>query len=76
MPIANLCVSLHVFEKLILTQITEIHDSYEVDITCANQHGFKKKIKHIDASMQSQSIIAKALDEGKYALVQLLMLSI
>ena len=41
-PIANLCTTSKIFEKLILKRINEIQDTSEVYLTESNQHGFKK----------------------------------
>ncbi len=40
-PIANLCSSSKIFEKLILKRINEIQTDNEADITGENQYGFK-----------------------------------
>ena len=41
-PIANLCSTSKIFEKLILQRILEIKDENQCDLTGQNQHGFKK----------------------------------
>jgi hypothetical protein len=43
-PIANLCSSSKLFEKLILKRILEIELNFGVDLTGKQQHGFKKKV--------------------------------
>jgi hypothetical protein len=45
-PIANLCSSSKIFEKLILKCILEIEVLNKVDHTGSNQHGFKRGTKH------------------------------
>jgi hypothetical protein len=56
-PIANLCSTSKVFEKLILKHIREIQDKNECDITGQNQHGFKCKRSTSTLSSQLKSII-------------------
>ena len=41
-PIANLCSTSKVFEKLILNQIHYLEKTNKLDLTGKNQHGFKK----------------------------------
>jgi hypothetical protein len=74
-PIANLCSTSKVFEKLILKHILEIQDENECNLTGQNQHGFKCKRSTSTLSSQLQSIIARALDEDKYVLIASLNLS-
>ena len=74
-PIANLCTTSKIFEKLILKRISEIQDENCVDLSGTNQHGFKKQRSTSTLSIELQSIIARALDEGKYGLVSSLDLS-
>ena len=42
-PIAKLCTTSKILEKLILKRILEIQDTNETDITRKGQQGFKKK---------------------------------
>ena len=42
-PIANLCSTSKIFEKLILKRILEIQEQNNIDITRLGQHGFKKR---------------------------------
>jgi hypothetical protein len=74
-PIANLCSSSKIFEKLILKRINEIQTENETDITGENQHGFKQKRSTSPLAVKLQSLIARALDEDKYVLVASLDLS-
>ena len=74
-PIANLCSSSKIFEKLILKRILEIQDANNCDITCENQHGFKHKRSTSTLSAKLQSLIARALDEGEHVLIASLDLS-
>ena len=41
-PIANLCSSSKIFEKLILKQIQYLENKNKLDLTGKRQHGFKK----------------------------------
>jgi hypothetical protein len=74
-PIANLCSTSKIFEKLILKRILEIQEQNNTDITRVGQHGFKKKRSTSTLSVDLQSIIARALDSDEYALVASLDLS-
>ena len=74
-PIANLCSTSKIFEKLILKRILEIQETNNVDITRQGQHGFKKKRSTSTLSVELQSIIARALDNDDYVLVASLDLS-
>ena len=74
-PIANLCSTSKVFEKLILKRIIEIQDDNECDITGTNQHGFKRNRSTTTLSLELQAIIARALDEDNYVLVSSIDLS-
>ena len=74
-PIANLCSTSKIFEKLILKRILELQDSNNVDITGVDQHGFKKGRGTSTLSIQLQSLIARALNEGEFVLVSSLDLS-
>ncbi len=74
-PIANLCSSSKIFEKLILKRILEIEVLNKVDLTGINQHGFKRGRSTSTLSSQLQSIIGRALDEDNFVLVASLDLS-
>ena len=74
-PIANLCSTSKVFEKLILKRILEIQDQNECDLTGINQHGFKRGKSTSTLSLEIQNIIARALDEDKSVLLASLDLS-
>ena len=74
-PIANLCSTSKVFEKLILKRIQEIQTHHGVDLTGTNQHGFKKSRSTSTLSIQLQSLIARALDEDQFGMVASLDLS-
>ena len=74
-PIANLCSTSKVFEKLILKRIMEIQTTHEVDLTGKNQHGFKKARSTSTLAVQLQSLIANALNDDQYGMVASLDLS-
>ena len=68
-PIANLCSTSKIFEKLILKRILEIQEENNVDITGKSQHGFKKGKGTLTLGIQLQTIIARALDRGEFVLM-------
>ena len=68
-PIANLCSTSKLFEKLILKRIFNIEKSQGIDITGKEQHGFKRNQSTSTLSLQLQSLIARALDDDKNALM-------
>lgn len=74
-PIANLCSSSKIFEKLILKRILAIEEQNNCDLTGSNQHGFKKGKSTTTLSLTIQSLIARALDEDKFVLMASLDLS-
>ena len=74
-PIANLCSTSKIFEKLILKRINEIQEVNNEDITRNGQHGFKKNRSTLTLSLELQSIIARALDKDEFVLVASLDLS-
>ena len=74
-PVANLCSTSKVFEKLILKRINEIQDVNKIDLTRNGQHGFKKNRSTMTLSLELQSIIARALDNDEHVLVASLDLS-
>ncbi len=74
-PIANLCSTSKVFEKMILRRILEIQEQNKVDLTRKGQHGFKKKRSTSTLSIELQSVISRALDEDEYVMVASLDLS-
>jgi hypothetical protein len=42
-PIANLCSTSKIFEKLILQRIIHLEEIHKINITHISQHGFKRK---------------------------------
>ena len=57
------------YQQSILQRIQEIEADHEVDLTNINQHGFKKQRSTTSAGQAIQSALARALDEGKFALI-------
>ena len=74
-PIANLCSTSKVFEKLILKRILFLQDQHKVDLTRSKQHGFKKNHSTSTLSANLQSLIARALEEDEMVLLASLDLS-
>ena len=61
-PIANLCSSSKIFEKLILKQINYLESTNKLDLTGKQQHGFKKNKSTATASTLLKSFISRAAD--------------
>ena len=74
-PIANLCSTSKIFEKLILMRLNQLESINNISITGKSQHGFKKNHSTATLGLTIQSLIANALDENKYALMASLDLS-
>ena len=74
-PIANLCSTSKIFEKLILMQLNRLESLNNISLTGKSQHGFKKKHSTATLGLTLQSLIANALDDNKYALMASLDLS-
>ena len=74
-PIANLCSTSKIFEKLILKKVQLLQDLNGVDLTRKQQHGFKKKRNTASIGLVLQSLIARALDGDNYVLMASLDLS-
>ena len=73
--ISNLCSTSTFFEKLILNRIMEIQKENNVDLSGVEQHGFKKFKSTASAGLIIQSLIARAMDSNKYALMASIDLS-
>ena len=74
-PISNLCSTSKVFEKLILERIKQIEKENGVDLTGVQQHGFKAQKSTATAALIIQSILSRALDSSKLALMASIDLS-
>ena len=74
-PIANLCATSKIFEKLIQNKLLQIQTENDIDLTNKSQHGFKKKHSTNSAGLLLQSVLARALDDGNIALMASLDLS-
>ena len=68
-PIANLCSTSKLFERLILKQIQKIEILSSVDLSGKQQHGFKKTKSTATLGLQIQSLIARALDDSNFVLM-------
>ena len=74
-PIANLCSSSKIFERLILNRLLEIEKENAVDFSGPTQHGFKKGRSTVTAALELQNQIAKAMDEDFFVAVASMDLS-
>ena len=74
-PIANLCSTSKIFEKLILQRLHQIESQNFIDLTNKSQHGFKKNRSTNSAQLILQSVLARSLDDNNYALMASLDLS-
>ena len=74
-PISNLCSASKIFEKLVLLRLKKLEQLKKIDLTGRQQHGFKCKHSTATAGLKIQSVIARALNEGDYALMSTLDLS-
>ena len=74
-PIANLCSTTKIFEKLILNRILQIERDNNTDITGTPQHGFKQKHSANTSGLILQSVFAHALDDNNFALISSVDLS-
>ena len=68
-PIANLCSTTKIFEKLILMRLRQLESENKCDLTGQEQHGFKPKRSTATAGLVLQSILSHALDKNSYALM-------
>ena len=74
-PIANLCSTSKIFEKLILMRILDIQEQNEEDLTRQGQHGFKRNKSTSTLSAELLSMISRSLDDDEFVLVSSLDLS-
>ena len=74
-PIANLCSTSKIFERLILNKLKSIEFLNNTDLTGKQQHGFKKGKNTSTLALQLQSLIARSLDEDSYVLMASIDLS-
>ena len=74
-PISNLCSVTKIFEKLILLRLKNLEIDNNVDLTSKSQHGFKQNHSTLTAGLRIQSLIARAIDGGQFALMASLDLS-
>jgi len=74
-PINNLCSLAKVFETCVLLYVESLEDTYQIDFTGSEQHGFKKRFSTTTAMLQIQAKITETLEEGKLASLTSLDLS-
>ena len=74
-PIANLCSMTKVFEQLIIIRLKEIEAANKCDLTGNSQHGFKQNRSTATCGLTLQSILTRALDQNKYAIMSSIDLS-
>ena len=74
-PIANLCSTSKILEKLILKQIHYLESKNELDLTGKNQHGFKRNKSTATAGALLQLIITRAADAKCFVVMASLDLS-
>ena len=65
-PVANLCSTSKIFEKMILNRIRSIESINGIEVGGRQQHGFTKNKSTLTAGLLLQSLIARALDEDNY----------
>jgi hypothetical protein len=65
-PISNLCSSSKIFERLMLSRLTDIEALNNVDLTGKSQHGFKKGKSTVTALKEIQNQRATKIDQGQY----------
>ena len=74
-PIANLCSTSKILERLILNQIHYLESKNKLDLTGRQQHGFKRSKSTATAGALLQSLIARAADDKCYVVMASLDLS-
>ena len=62
-PIANLCSTSKIFERLILQRIGKLEVKNDIDITNKGQHGYKKGKSTNTVGLLIRSLITAALDD-------------
>ena len=65
-PVAALCSTAQIFERLILNQIHYLESTNKLDLTGKQQHGFKKNKSTATVGTLLQSMIARAADADCY----------
>ena len=74
-PIANLCSTSKIFEKLILTRIRALEILNGINLAGDGQHGFQKSKSTVTAGLALQSLISRALEDDNYVAMASLDLS-
>ena len=74
-PVASLCSTSKIFERLILNKISKLEKLNEINLVGKQQHGFVKGKSTATAGLLIQSMIARALDDNHLVLLASLDLS-
>ena len=74
-PVASLCSSSKIFERLILNRISKLEALNKITLAGKQQHGFVKGKSTATAGLLIQSLIARALDDNQVVLLASLDLS-
>ena len=74
-PVASLCSTSKIFERLILNKIKKLELENEINLVGKQQHGFTKGKNTATAGLLIQSMIARALDDNNLVLLASLDLS-
>ena len=67
-PVANLCCTSKIFERLILNRISKLESLNNTILAGEEQHGFTKGKSTATAGLLIQSLIARALDDNQLVL--------
>ena len=65
-PVANLCSTSKIFERMILNRIRKLECLNGIELGGKEQHGFTRNKSTATAGLLIQSIIARALDDDNY----------
>jgi hypothetical protein len=65
-PISNLCLASKIFERLMLSRLTDIEALSNINLTGKVQYRFKKGKSTVTALKEIQSQIATKIDQGQY----------
>ena len=74
-PVANLCSTSKIFERLILNRINKLEVLNAITLVGKQQHGFTQGKSTATAGLLVQSMIARALDDNQMVLLASLDLS-
>ena len=74
-PVASLCCTTKIFERLILNKISKLEKLNEINMAGEQQHGFSKGKSMATAGLLIQSMISRALDDNQLVMLASLDLS-